>query len=88
MTPSSPKGELRSLPPTLRTFNHNSAKRCGKVPRGLRFPLEGSGLFTRKVGSPSLCLGQQESRVALHAGRQLSGKGLRYLKRVMVTPAV
>ena len=26
--------------------------------------------------------------LSLHAGRQLSGKGLRYLKRVIVTPAV
>jgi hypothetical protein len=35
------------------------------------------------------CLrGQWEPRYAIHAGRQLNGKAFRYLKRVIVTPAV
>ena len=33
-------------------------------------------------------LGQWRSRYAIHAGRQSNGKAFRYLKRVIVTPAV
>ncbi len=32
--------------------------------------------------------GQWKSRCAIHAGRQSNGKAFRYLKRVIVTPAV
>ncbi len=58
LIPSDPKTRLRYLPPTLRNRNHNSATSCGKAPWGLRVPLEVSGMYTRIVGSPSLCLGQ------------------------------
>jgi len=40
------------------------------------------------VGSLGSSWGQRDSRSAIHASRQLSGKVLRYLKRVIVTPAV
>ena len=32
--------------------------------------------------------GQWRSRYAIHAGRQLNGKAFRYLKRIIVIPAV
>ncbi len=35
-----------------------------------------------------MCWGQYRSRYSIHASRQLSDKVLRYLKRVIVTPAV
>ena len=41
-----------------------------------------------EMGSPGPSQGQWGSRYAIHAGRQLSGKVSRYLKRVIVTPAV
>ena len=40
------------------------------------------------VGSLGSSWGQRGSRSAIHASHQLSGKVLRYLKRVIVTPAV
>ena len=60
----------RSLLLTLHTCNQASIADCSKTLRGLRFPIEVSGLCTRI------------------AGRYLSGKAFRYLKRVIVTPAV
>ncbi len=46
------------------------------------------GLCTQTPGSPDSGLGQWGPRYAIHAGRQLTGKGLRYLKTVRVTAAV
>jgi hypothetical protein len=65
-----------------------AAAGCSKTPRGLRLPLEVSGMCTGIVGSLGPGRGQRSTRSALHASRQLSGKVLRYLKRVIVTPAV
>ncbi len=79
---------LRCLLPTLYSHDHNTAIDCRKAPRGLIFPLEVPGLFTRIASSPDANLGQQRSGYSIHASRQLSGKVLRYLKRVIVTPAV
>ena len=79
---------LRRLPPTLYTHDHAPTAGCSKAPRGLRFPLEVSGLCTGKVGSPGSSRGQWGSRYAIHAGRNLPDKEFRYLKRVIVTPAV
>ena len=59
-----------------------------KVSRGLRFPLEITGLCTSKEDSEASNWGQLGSRYAIHAGRQSNGKAFRYLKRVIVTPAV
>ena len=79
---------FRRLPPTLYTHNHAPTTGCSKAPRGLRFPLEVSGLCTGMVGSPDSSRGQWRSRYAIHAGRNLPDKEFRYLKRVIVTPAV
>ena len=45
-------------------------------------------MLTRTVISLGSTLGQCGSRYSVHASRQLSDKVLRYLKRVIVTPAV
>ena len=79
---------LRRLPPTLYTHHHTPTAGCSKGPRGLLYPLGVAGLCTSMAGSPDAGLGQWGSRSSIHASRQLSGKVLRYLKRVIVTPAV
>ena len=67
---------------------HTTTTDCSEAPRGLRFPLEVFGLCTKMVGSPGSSLRQRGSRYSIDAGRQLTGKGLRYLKIVIVTTAV
>ncbi len=59
-----------------------------KVLRGLRFPLGISGLHTRMLGSGDSNPGQWKPRYAIHASRQSNDKVLRYLKRIIVIPAV
>ncbi len=78
----------RILPPTLHKQDQASTTDCSKTLRGLRFPMEVSGMCTRTAGSLSSSLGQWGPRSTIHAGRYLSGKAFRYLKRVIVTPAV
>lgn len=79
---------FRWLLPTLHIRSRNPATGCSKAPQGLRLWLEGTGLCASKSISPGSIRGQQGSRWTIHASRQLSGKVLRYLKRVRVTPAV
>ena len=45
-------------------------------------------IFTGTTISLSLSLRQRPSRYAIHAGRNLPDKGLRYLRTVIVTAAV
>ena len=45
-------------------------------------------IFTSTTNSLSLTLRQRSSRYAIHAGRNLPDKGLRYLRTVIVTAAV
>ena len=80
--------QLRRLLPTLHIQDRTPATGCSKAPQGLRLRLEGTGLFASKSISPGSTWGQRGSRWTIHASRQLSGKVLRYLKRVIVTPAV
>ncbi len=79
---------LRRLLPTLYIRGHATATGCSKGPQGLLYPLGVAGLCTSTTGSPDRRRGQRGSRSSIHASRQLSGKVLRYLKRVIVTPAV
>jgi hypothetical protein len=83
-----PKLKLRRLLPTLCNKTHITTTSYSKVSRGLRFPLEIPGLCTRKEFSEGSNWGQWRSRYAIHAGRQSNDKAFRYLKRVIVTPAV
>ena len=79
---------FKQLPLTLYTTNRITATGYSKVSRGLRFPLEIPGLYTRKEFSGDTSSGQWRSRYTIHASRHSTGKVLRYLKRVIVTPAV
>lgn len=79
---------LRRLLPTLYIRSHATTTGCSKGPQGLLYPLGVAGLCTSTTGSPDRGRGQRGSRSSIHASRQLSGKVLRYLKRVIVTPAV
>ena len=79
---------FKQLPLTLYNTNRNTATGYSKVSRGLRFPLEIPGLCTRIECSGDSNLGQWRSRYTIHAGRQSNDKAFRYLKRVIVTPAV
>ncbi len=80
--------EFRRLLPTLHISIRTAATGCSKALRGLRFLLEGTGLCASKSFSLDPTRGQRDSRWAIRASRQLSDKVLRYLKRVIVTPAV
>src|SRR3989344_8582290 len=79
---------LKRLPLTLYTKNRITAADYSKVSRGLRFPLEIPGLYTRMKCSGESSSGQWRSRYTIHASRHSTDKVLRYLKRVIVTPAV
>ena len=79
---------FKQLPLTLYNKNRITATGYSKVSRGLRFPLEIPGLCTRIECSEDSSLGQWRSRYTIHAGRHSNGKAFRYLKRVIVTPAV
>ena len=80
--------DLRQLPLTLYNKNRTTAAGYSKVSRGLRFPLEIPGLYTRMKCSGDSSSGQWRSRYTIHASRHSNDKVLRYLKRVIVTPAV
>ena len=59
-----------------------------KGARGLSVQLQVIGIFTDTTNSLSLSSRQRPSRYAIHAGRNLPDKVLRYLRTVIVTAAV
>ena len=59
-----------------------------KGAQGLSVLSRVSGIFTGTTNSLSLSSRQHPSRYAIHAGRNLPDKGLRYLRTVIVTAAV
>ena len=79
---------VRRLPSTLYSLFRTPATGCSKALRGLRFQVEGTGLCASAISFTGFYAGTVEVSLGLHASRQLSGKVLRYLKRVIVTPAV
>ena len=79
---------FKRLPFTLYNKSHITTTGYSKVSRGLHFPLEFSGLCTGMECSEDSNSGQCGSRYAIDASRQSNDKVLRYLKRVIVTPAV
>ena len=87
-SPPSPKGRLLRLPPSLLTRTCLTTAGYSKVSRGLHVPLGVCGLHTTIACSEASGRGQWGPRYAIHASRHLNGKVLRYLKRVIVTPAV
>ena len=72
----------------LYTLFYTTTTSCSKVLRGLRFPLEVTGLHTSIVCSEDTSLGQWRPRYTIHASRHSNDKVLRYLKRIIVIPAV
>lgn len=72
----------------LYTLYYITTTSCSKVLWGLRFPLEVTGLHTSTVFSEDTSLGQWDPRYTIHASRHSNGRVLRYLKRIIVIPAV
>ena len=79
---------LQSLPPILHISIQKSMSSCSKGARGLSVQLREAGIFTGTTNSLSLSSRQRPTRYAIHAGRNLPDKGLRYLRTVIVTAAV
>ena len=61
---------------------------CSKGARGLSVLSRVAGIFTGTTNSLSVSLRQRPTRYAIHAGRNLPDKVLRYLRTVIVTAAV
>jgi hypothetical protein len=77
-----------SLPPILHILIQKSMSSCSKGARGLSVQSRVTGIFTGTTNSLSLSSRQRPTRYAIHAGRNLPDKGLRYLRTVIVTAAV
>ena len=77
-----------SLPPILHIFIQIPMQNYSKGARGLSVQLQVRGIFTPTTNSLSVSLRQRPTRYAIHAGRNLPDKGLRYLRTVIVTAAV
>ena len=68
---------FKQLPLTLYIRNRTTATDYSKVSRGLRFPLEIPGLYTRMEFSGDSRSGQWRSRYTIHASRHSTDKVLR-----------
>ena len=79
---------FHSLPPILHRPIQRSMSSYSKGARGLSVLLRVAGIFTGTTNSLSLSLRQRPTRYAIHAGRNLPDKVLRYLRTVIVTAAV
>jgi hypothetical protein len=79
---------LQSLPPILHIVIQKSMSSCSKGARGLSVQSRVTSIFTGTTNSLSLSSRQRPTRYAIHAGRNLPDKGLRYLRTVIVTAAV
>ena len=88
MAPSRLAPELHSLPPILHMVIQKSMPSCSKGAQGLSVLLRVACIFTSTTNSLSFSSRQRSSRYAIHAGRNLPDKGLRYLRTVIVTAAV
>ncbi len=88
LTPLGLASQLQSLPPILHIAIQRSMSSYSKGARGLSVQLRETGIFTGTTNSLSLSLRQRPTRYAIHAGRNLPDKELRYLRTVIVTAAV
>jgi hypothetical protein len=79
---------LQSLPPILHKPIQKSVPSYSKGARGLSVLSRVTGIFTGTTNSLSLSSRQRPTRYAIHAGRNLPDKVLRYLRTVIVTAAV
>ena len=76
------------LPPILHKMCLSPISAYSKGSRGLSVSVRERGIFTSATISPGLWLRQCSSHYAIHAGRNLPDKELRYLRTVIVTAAV
>ena len=83
-----PEVRFQRLPPILRMRHKTPIPGYSKGSRGLSVLPRERGIFTASVISPSPSLRQCSSRYAIHAGRNLPDKELRYHRTVIVTAAV
>ena len=88
VSPRTPQGSVRRLPPMLRTPRLISRPNCSKAPRGLFVLSWETRIFTGTAISPSPLSRQRSSRYSFRAGRNLPDKEFRYLRTVIVTAAV
>ncbi len=88
MAPTSPEGNLQSLPPRLRKKSPNSIPESSQASQGLSVQVLVIRIFTDMSISPSLSLRQRPDRYAFRAGRNLLDNEFRYLRTVIVTAAV
>ena len=88
MAPRRLASPLQSLPPILHKINLSPISAYSKGSRGLSVLLRVRGIFTTATVSPGPSWRQRSSRYAIHAGRNLPDKELRYLRTVIVTAAV
>lgn len=88
LTPPKLAPQLQRLPPILHKPIQKSMPSCSKGARGLSVQSRVAGIFTDTTNSLSVSPRQRPTRYAIHAGRNLPDKGLRYLRTVIVTAAV
>src|SRR5579859_692904 len=82
MTPSKLAPQLQSLLPILHIAIQKSMPSCSKGARGLSVLSREASIFTCTTNSLSLPLRQRPTRYAIHAGRNLPDKVLRYLRHL------
>jgi hypothetical protein len=88
LTPPQLTPWLHSLPPILHKLIQKTMSSYSKGARGLSVLPRVAGIFTGTTNSLSLSSRQRPTRYAIHAGRNLPDKVLRYLRTVIVTAAV
>lgn len=88
VTPAELALHLPRLPPMLHRQYLSPRLTYSKGSRGLSVLPRVRRIFTSTAVSPSSSLRQCSSRYAIHAGRNLPDKELRYLRTVIVTAAV
>jgi hypothetical protein len=88
MAPRNLAAPFHCLPPILHKTCLKPISACSKGSWGLSVLLRVRGIFTTTTISPGRWLRQCSSRYAIHAGRNLPDKELRYLRTVIVTAAV
>ena len=87
-TPRCLAAPFRSLPPILHKTHLIPITAYSKGSWGLSVLPRVRGIFTTTTISPGRWLRQCSSHYAIHAGRNLPDKELRYLRTVIVTAAV
>ena len=84
MTPPRLAPWYQRLPPILHKPIQKSMPSYSKGARGLSVLLRVAGIFTGTTNSLSLSSRQRPTRCAIHAGRNLPDKVLRYLRTVHI----